>query len=160
VVWTNFPMNLVVIKLHNFGVFGSTPCLLWLVQLVCCNFLKKNKAKCKCPLQLKNSTIRIVAKGENRLWMGQDCYHIVLFFKGAHVWTSTMSLLKRIFTMFLHVMVGQNKKKSNAKEITFHYFIWCDVRHKTNVHHYELKMQITQKLIEIIFNLHEICNIY
>jgi hypothetical protein len=93
VVWTIFPMNLVVIELHNFGVFGSTPWLLWLVHLVYCNFLMKNKAKCKCPLQLENSIIRLVAKGENKLWMGQDCYHIVLFFKGAHVCTSTMSLL-------------------------------------------------------------------
>ncbi len=140
-VHTIFPVNLIVIELHNFGVFGSTPCLLWLVQLVYCNFLMKNKTKCKCPLQLENSIIRLVAKGENRLWMGQDCYHIELFFKGAHVWTSTMSLLKMILTMFFHIIVGQNKK-SNAKKITFKNFLWCGVKHKTNVHHYELKMQI------------------
>jgi hypothetical protein len=29
---------------------------------------------------------------------------------------------------FLHIMVRQNPKKSNAKEITFFYFIQCDVK--------------------------------
>jgi hypothetical protein len=40
--------------------------------------------------------------------------------------------------MYLHIMVGQNTKSSNAKEITFLNFIWCDVRtylNKTNVYH-------------------------
>jgi hypothetical protein len=30
--------------------------------------------------------------------------------------------------MFLHIMVGQNPKKSNVKKTTFLNFIWCDVR--------------------------------
>jgi hypothetical protein len=30
--------------------------------------------------------------------------------------------------MFLHIMVGQNSKKSNATEVTFLNFIWCGVR--------------------------------
>jgi hypothetical protein len=30
--------------------------------------------------------------------------------------------------MFLHIIVGQNPKKSNAKETTFFYFKWCDVK--------------------------------
>jgi hypothetical protein len=40
--------------------------------------------------------------------------------------------------MYLHIMVGQNTKNSNAKEITFLNFIWCDVKthlSKTNVYH-------------------------
>ncbi len=39
-----------------------------------------------------------------------------------------MSLLWRIFTMFLHIMVGQNPNKSNSKETTFFNLIWCDVK--------------------------------
>ncbi len=61
---------------------------------------------------------------ESTLQKGQDCCHI----QGSHIWTSTMSLLWKIFTMFLHIMVGQNPKKSNARGITHFYFIWCDVR--------------------------------
>jgi hypothetical protein len=30
--------------------------------------------------------------------------------------------------MFLHIMVGQNPKKSNVKKTTLSYFLWCDVR--------------------------------
>jgi hypothetical protein len=51
--------------------------------------------------------------------------HCIVFW-GSHNWTSTMSLLWRIFTMFLHIMVSQNPKKSNAKEATF-FFISYDV---------------------------------
>ncbi len=47
------------------------------------------------------------------------------FILSAHVWISTMSLLKRIFTMFLLIMVSPNTKKSNVKKITF--FISYDV---------------------------------
>jgi hypothetical protein len=65
-----------------------------------------------------------------------------------YVWTSTMSLLWIIFTMFLHIMVGQNPKKSNAKETTFYYFIWCDVSIylcQKKKHYNILKMQIYSK---------------
>jgi hypothetical protein len=48
-------------------------------------------------------------------------------FQGYHIWTSIMSLSWRIFTMFLHIMVSQNQKKSNAKETTIFLFhvMWC-----------------------------------
>jgi hypothetical protein len=43
----------------------------------------------------------------------------------------------KIFTMFLHIMVGQNPEMSNAKECILFSFIWCDVRlylHKKKCH--------------------------
>ncbi len=39
-----------------------------------------------------------------------------IVFPGSHIWTSTMSLFWRIFTMFLQIMVGQNPNKSNFKK--------------------------------------------
>jgi len=45
---------------------------------------------------------------------GQKCCHIILFFRGVHVWTSTMVILEHIFSIFLHNMVNYNisiKKK-------------------------------------------------
>ncbi len=50
------------------------------------------------------------------------------FILGSHVWASTLSLLWSIFTMSLHIMVGQNPKKSNANETKLLYLIWCDVK--------------------------------
>ncbi len=50
---------------------------------------------------------------------GQKCCHIVYFFKDVHVWTSTMVILKHIFSKFLHNLVDYNTKKLIAKEIPF-----------------------------------------
>jgi hypothetical protein len=64
-------------------------------------------------------------------------------FQGFHIWISTMSLLWRISTMFLHIMIDQNLKKSNAKEISI--FISYDVMLtkfflcQNNIHHIVLK---------------------
>jgi hypothetical protein len=45
------------------------------------------------------------------------CHHIVLFFKGSIF--ELQPLLWKKFKIFLHIMVSQNPKKSNAKEIIF-----------------------------------------
>ncbi len=37
-------------------------------------------------------------------------------------------IFRKDFHNFLRIMVGQNQKDSNAKEIIFFYFICCDVR--------------------------------
>jgi hypothetical protein len=55
--------------------------------------------------------------------------------------------------MFLHIIVSQNTKKSNAKETTFLNFIWCDLiiyLCKSNVHHNVLKNE------KIFFNIKNI----
>jgi hypothetical protein len=41
---------------------------------------------------------------------------------------STMSLIWKIFTMFLHMMVGQNPHKQMPKKLHFKIFIWCEVK--------------------------------
>ncbi len=56
--------------------------------------------------------------GLKHTWGGGLLSHYIIF-QGFHVWTSTMSLLWRIFTMVFHIMVSQNPKKSNAKKIHF-----------------------------------------
>jgi len=66
-------------------------------------------------------------KGESTL-RGPKIVVTLFFFQGSHVWSSTMSLLWRIFTIFMHIMVGQNPKKSNGRNITIFYFMWCDVK--------------------------------
>jgi hypothetical protein len=70
--------------------------------------------------------------------------------------------------MFLHIMVGQNPKKSNANETTF--FISYDVTLKyictiyiyvTCTQKYHTKnSKYIQERIEMIFNLYEIFSIY
>ncbi len=50
--------------------------------------------------------------GESTLWGGQKCCHIVLFYRGVHVWTLTMVILEHIFPIFLHSMVFYNRKNS------------------------------------------------
>jgi hypothetical protein len=64
--------------------------------------------------------------------------------------------------MSLHIMVGQNPKKSNVKKTTISYFIWCDVRiyfcqKKMSKHS---KCKYIHKMIEMIFNPYENFNIY
>jgi len=60
-------------------------------------------------------------------------------------------------------MVSQNPKKSNAKEITFShsYDVMLDrfVSVMCTSHHIE-KCKYIFKIIEIIFNIYEICNMY
>jgi hypothetical protein len=46
-------------------------------------------------------------------------------FRVHHVWTSTIQLLWNIFTMFLHILVGQNPKNQMAKKLRI--FISCNV---------------------------------
>ncbi len=67
------------------------------------------------------------------------------------------------FHNFLHIMVSQNPMKPNAKEITFFYFIECNVKiYFCNIYMSQStkKCKYPQKMIEMIFNLYEICNIY
>jgi hypothetical protein len=65
--------------------------------------------------------------------------------------------------MFLHIMVSQNPKKPNAKEITFFDFIECNVIiHLCNLYmsQHTKKCKYPQEMIEMICNLYEICSIY
>jgi hypothetical protein len=74
------------------------------------------------------------------------------FFWRSHVWTSSMSLLWRIFTMFLHIMVGQNPKKSHVKETPFKEFhmMWCEsIFVPKNIFHSILKnVNILKKVLK------------
>ncbi len=84
------------------------------------------------------------------------------FVSRSHVWTSTLSLLWRISTMSLCIMVGQNPKKSNAPKTKLLYIIWCDVevylcRKKMSRH--IKKCKYIQEMIEF-FCLYEICKVY
>jgi len=80
---------------------------------------------------------RCVWLGESTLG-GARLLSYCIVFERYHVWTSTISWLWRIFTMFLHIIVGQNPKKSNAKKSTFLKFhmMWC-----SNI--FEPKMYVT-----------------
>ncbi len=65
--------------------------------------------------------------------------------------------------MFLHIMVGQNPKKSNAKKIKKFYFISWDVRvylcqKKTS--QCTKKCKYIKKKIEMIFTFNENFNIH
>ncbi len=66
--------------------------------------------------------------GENTLHGGQKCCHmyIIMFFRGVHVWTSTMVILEHIFLKFLHNMVDYNIKNSIAKKIPF-FNLYCAI---------------------------------
>jgi len=68
------------------------------------------------------------------------------------------------FTTFLHIMVSQNPKKSNTKKITFKNFICCDLKVylcQRKCHDILKNANIFKKiLIELIFGLYEIYNIY
>jgi hypothetical protein len=59
--------------------------------------------------------------------------------------------------MFLHIMIIQTPKQSNVKKIIFFNFICYDVKNICTKNHMS---QCIQKLIEIIFNLYEIYNVY
>ncbi len=55
--------------------------------------------------------------------------HFILFFKKVvHFWTSTMLLLKRIFTISWILWYLTTLKKSLAKESTFLDFILCNIK--------------------------------
>jgi hypothetical protein len=87
---------------------------------------------------------------EDVCWLGESTlrggnYIVTLyFFQGYHVWTSTMSLLWRIFTNVLHIIVGQTQRNQVPKKMHFWNFIWCDVKIylKKNPCHNVLKMWI------------------
>jgi hypothetical protein len=83
----------------------------------------------------------------NKLWVkshckgAQKCYHIVLFSKGVHVWTSTMVILEHIFPNILHNMVDYNTKNQSLN-CFFSQFIVCDSKvylWPKNVHQCTLK---------------------
>ncbi len=65
-------------------------------------------------------TIRV---GHTIYGVGQDYCHIVLFSKGPMFELQPCYYYEIFSQLFLHVMVGQNLEKSNAKETTFFYFI-------------------------------------
>jgi len=62
---------------------------------------------------------------ESTLWEGQECCHIVLFFKGVHFWTSTVVILEHIFPNVLYNMLDHNTK-FDQKENSFFQLILCD----------------------------------
>ncbi len=71
----------------------------------------------------------IVCGGENTLHGGQDCFHCHnVFFSKVPCLNVNHLIIMKDFHNFLHIMVNQNPKKSNAKKISFKIFIWCDVR--------------------------------
>jgi hypothetical protein len=93
---------------------------------------------------------------------GQKCCHIILFSRGVHVWTSIMVILEHIFSIFLHSMVDYNTKNSITKKIF--QLIMCNskiifVTKKCTLIRTK-KCKYIQKMIEMIFNLYEICSIY
>ncbi len=105
----------------------------------------------------------------NKLWVkshyggGPKCCHIVLFSRGVHVWTSTMVILEHIFPKFLHNMVDYNTKNSITKKIifpTYNVQFQSIFVTKTCTSICTKKCKYTQKMIEMIFSLYEICNIY
>jgi hypothetical protein len=49
---------------------------------------------------------QLSSQGENTLKEGQDCYHIVLFFKGTMLELQPYVIMKGLHT-FLHIMVKQ-----------------------------------------------------
>ncbi len=56
---------------------------------------------------------------------GKKCCHIILFFRGVHVWTSTMVILEHIFSIFLHNMVNHNTKSPIKKNFPFsNLYVW------------------------------------
>jgi len=61
--------------------------------------------------------------------------------------------------MFLHIMVGQNSKKSNAKEATFFSFDVMLQYICVKIIHVVIFFK-TPNMMEMIFNIYEICNIY
>jgi hypothetical protein len=70
--------------------------------------------------------IRIIAMGESTLGDGgQICCHNCIVFKEPCLNFNHVIIMKD-FTIFLHIMVGQNPNKSNSKETTFLNLIWCD----------------------------------
>jgi hypothetical protein len=80
--------------------------------------------------------------GQSTLQGAQDCCHMVLFSRILCLNFNHVIIMKD-FHNVLHIMVGQNPKKSNAKETTFYYFIWCDViiyLCQKNIHHNILKI--------------------
>ncbi len=76
---------------------------------------------------------------------------------------STMVILEHIFPNFLHNMVDYNTKNSIAKKIPFSN-LHCEVPKyicgKKCISLCIKKCKYTQKMIEMIFSLYEICNIY
>jgi hypothetical protein len=84
-------------------------------------------------------------------------------FKSTHVWTSTMSLLKSIFTMFF-AYYGMSKHKEVKRQKNYN-FISYDVMLKyicTRKMSSQClkKYKYTQEMIEMIFNIYESYNIY
>jgi hypothetical protein len=65
-------------------------------------------------------------QGENTLWWTLLGGHIILLYKGVHVWMYLASKLWNIFTIFLHNMLEYNPCKRLEKKL-FH-FIFKDGR--------------------------------
>ncbi len=63
---------------------------------------------------------KILFLGENTLWGGQDCYHIVC--KKVHVWTLTMSILWKIFTIFC-IYIKSKPKNEMPQKLRFVYVL-------------------------------------
>jgi len=86
------------------------------------------------------------------------------FFHGCHVWTSIMSLLWRIFTIFLFIIVPvkpQRNQMPNKLHILIAYDVMLEYVCAKNIHHNVLKKNTyIQEMIEIIFYFYGIFNIY
>jgi hypothetical protein len=90
------------------------------------------------------------------LWGGQKCCHIVLCYRGVHVWTSTMVRLKHIFPNFLHNMTNYNQRIQSQRKFIFPTYI---VRFqnifvaKQCTSLCTKRCKYTQKMIEMILSL-------
>jgi hypothetical protein len=113
--------------------------------------------------KLFNLCLNGLVRGWKHTTGGPNCCHIVLFSRGVHVWTLAMVILEHIFSNFLHNMVDYNTKNSITKKILFSN-LYCEVPKyicgKTMYITMYKKCKYTQKMIEMIFSLYEICNIY
>jgi hypothetical protein len=79
------------------------------------------------------------------------CHHIVLFFKGSIF--ELQPLLWKKFTIFLHIVVSQNPKKSNAKKI-ISFYLYDVILHrfvpKICTSHHIKKCKYIQEIIQMI----------
>jgi len=152
--WIALQLGLVFI-LFLFFLWDAIVFILWFKRCFCVLFL----------FMLWNTnfmTIKLWVKSHYRGGGGQKCCHIILFSRGVHVWTSIMVILEHIFSIFLHSMVDYNTKNSITKKIF--QLIMCNskiifVTKKCTLIRTK-KCKYIQKMIEMIFNLYEICSIY
>jgi hypothetical protein len=62
--------------------------------------------------------------------------------------------------MFLHIMLGQNPKKSNAKKITLLTLVHVFVPKQCTSQCIKIFIEYIEKMIEMILNIYETFSIY